>query len=162
MKLHEFKALLSEHPDKPFRLLLPTGAPVPVSFHVTEVGRVQKSFLDCGGRMHDSTTCQLQVWLGGDEDHRISAGKMAAILDKARSFLPDDTVPVEVEYEDRIISQYRIQDHALADGAIVLRLAGKHTDCLARELCGVPDSGGENADHDSEDAAPCCAGAGCR
>ncbi len=138
MNLQEFTTLLKNHPEKPFRLALPNGSPVPVSFHVTEVGRVRKTFIDCGGRLHESETCQLQVWLGEDEDHRIAAGKMADILDKARSFLADDSIPVEVEYEEGVISQYTVDGHTLVDGAIVLNLANKHTACLAPELCGLP------------------------
>ena len=49
MTLSELKSLLAAHPQRAFRLLLPDGDPVPVSFHITEVGRVHKSFLDCGG-----------------------------------------------------------------------------------------------------------------
>ena len=138
MTLSELKALLSEHLDRHFRIALPGGVAVPVSFHVTEVGRLHKTFLDCGGKLRESTTCQLQIWAGQDYDHRIETGKMAAILDKAKSLLPDDSVPVEIEYEDRVISQYTIESHGLTDGAVVLNLAHKHTECLAPELCGLP------------------------
>ena len=138
MTLSELKALLSDHSDRHFRIALPGGAAVPVSFHVTEVGRLHKTFLDCGGKLRESTTCQLQIWVGQDYDHRIETGKMAAILDKAKSLLPDDSVPVEIEYEDRVISQYTIESHDLTDGAVVLNLAHKHTECLAPELCGLP------------------------
>ncbi|HSI64307.1 MAG TPA: DUF6428 family protein, partial [Candidatus Saccharimonadia bacterium] len=93
MNLAEFKTLLRNEGNKHFRLKLPNGSPVPVSFHVTEVGRVQKTFIDCGGVLRETVACQLQVWVGEDYDHRIEAGKAAAILEKARSFLPDDTVP---------------------------------------------------------------------
>ncbi|HSP44111.1 MAG TPA: DUF6428 family protein, partial [Luteolibacter sp.] len=106
MTLAKLKSLLASHPEHHFRLRLPDGAPVPVSFHITEVGRVHKEFLDCGGTRRERTTCQLQVWVGEDYDHRIETRKMAGILDKGRALLPDDTVPVEIEYEDRVISQY--------------------------------------------------------
>ena len=111
---------------------------MPVSFHVTEVGRLHKTFLDCGGTLRETTTCQLQIWVGQDYDHRIETGKMASILGKAKSILPDDNVPVEIEYEDRVISQYTIEGHDLNDDAVILTLAHKHTECLAPELCGLP------------------------
>src|SRR5687767_9407319 len=106
MILSEFKSLLQSEGGKHFRLQLPNGSPVPVSFHVTEVGRVQKTFIDCGGVLRETVACQLQVWVGEDVDHRIEAEKAAKILEKAKTFLPDESVPVEIEYEDEVISQY--------------------------------------------------------
>ena len=110
MKLSELKSLLSDHSDRHFRISLPDGASVPVSFHVTEVGHVRKTFLDCGGKLRESVSCQLQVWVGEDYDHRIETGKMAAILNLAKPYLPDETVPVEIEYEDQVLSRTRSPD----------------------------------------------------
>jgi hypothetical protein len=138
MTLRELKSLLRNEGHKHFQILLPDGSAVPRSFHVTEVGRVQKTFIDCGGTQRISVACQLQVWVGEDVDHRIEAKKAAGILDKARSFLPDESVPVEIEYEDRVISQYTIQAYQSNEESVVLRLAHKHTACLAPELCGLP------------------------
>jgi hypothetical protein len=158
MKLSELKTLLAEHSDRFFRIQLPDGSPVPLSFHVTEVGRVQKTFLDCGGTLRETLSCQLQIWVGQDYDHRIETGKMAGILRKAAAYLPDESIPVEVEYEDRVISQYTIEGHDLTDEAVILKLAHKHTECLAPELCGLPSIdrlpsiGGKS---------PCCGPAGC-
>lgn len=156
MKLSELKSLLTAHADRHFRIRLPDGAAVPVSFHVTEVGRLHKTFLDCGGTLRESTTCQLQIWVGEDYDHRIETGKMASILGKATSILPDDSVPVEIEYEDRLISQYTISSHELLDDAVVLVLANKHTECLAPELCGLP-----SLDRLPAINSPCCGPSGC-
>lgn len=158
MILSELKALLAEHSDRHFRIQLPDGSAVPLSFHVTEVGRVHKTFLDCGGTLRESLSCQLQIWVGEDYDHRIETGKMAAILGKAKDYLPDESIPVEIEYEDRVISQYTIESHDLTDEAVVLLLAHKHTECLAPELCGLPaidrlpSIGGRSS---------CCGPAGC-
>ena len=154
MNLNELKKLLKREPGKQMQLRLPDGAPVPVSFHITEVGRVQKTFIDCGGTRRQSVTCQIQAWVGQDEDHRIESGKAAAILDKAAAFLPDESVPVEVEYEAGVISQYPIASHEITEDAVILRLTTKHTDCLAKELCGVPalNATGQTS---------CCGPAGC-
>ncbi len=138
MLLQELKSLLAEFSDRHFRISLPGGNPVPLSFHVTEVGHVHKSFLDCGGKPRENRSCQLQIWVGEDYEHRIETGKLAAILDKARALLPDETVPVEIEYEDNVISQYTIRTYELTEDAVVLHLAHKHTECLAPELCGLP------------------------
>lgn len=159
MNLHELKSLLSEHSGLHFRIKLPGGSPVPLSFHVTEVGRVQKTFLDCGGKLRESITCQLQIWVGPDYDHRIETGKMAAILNKAVAYLPDESIPVEVEYEDSVISQYTIEGHEVSAEAVVLVLAHKHTECLAPELCGLPPLPG--AGKTAAPSGSCCGPKGC-
>lgn len=159
MNLHELKSLLSLHSSLFFRIQLPDGAAVPLSFHVTEVGRVHKTFLDCGGKLRELTTCQLQVWVGPDFDHRIETGKMAAILEKAKAYLPDEEIPVEVEYEDRIISQYVIGGHEITGEAVILKLEHKHTECLAPELCGLPELTRLPAIGGSK--VPCCGPSGC-
>jgi Family of unknown function (DUF6428) len=138
MTLAELQSLLTEHADRSFRIRLPDGEAVPVSFHVTEVGRLHKTFLDCGGTLREIITCQLQIWVGEDYEHRIETGKMAAILGKARSILPDANVPVEIEYEDRVISQYTLSGYEVLPEAVILVLSHKHTECLAPELCGLP------------------------
>jgi hypothetical protein len=138
MLLHELKSLLASHPDRHFRIRLPDGDAVPLSFHVTEVGHVRKVFLDCGGKRRETECCLLQVWVGEDYDHRIETGKMAGILEKGRAVIPDDAIPVEIEYEDRVISQYTLTGHEVTADAVILALAHKHTECLAPELCGLP------------------------
>lgn len=143
MNLHEFKSLLSRHDDKAFQLLLPGGDHVPASFHITEVGRVTKTFLDCGGTLRQTDTCQLQAWVGEDEDHRIASGKLLGIFRKAAFLLPDETIPLEIEYEGEVISQYPIAQAEVTESAVILHLATKHTDCLAKELCGVPAAPGK-------------------
>ncbi len=150
MKLHQFKALLEANRDKQFRLQLPEERAIPVSFHITEVGLVTKSFIDCGGKVHTVQSCQLQVWLGPDSDHRIEAGKMADILKVAQKIVPDDNLDLEIEYEDQIISQYPVADAIISDDAVTLHLTTKHTDCLAKELCLTPVNG-----------ASCCGPTGC-
>ena len=138
MKLNELKHLLESHSGKAFRLRLPDGDGVPVSFHITEVGHIRKKFIDCGGRIHENETCQLQAWVGPDEDHRLASGKLLGILGKAATVLPGDDLPVEIEYEDCALSQYPVIGAEIRDDAVILQLAAKHTDCLAKELCLPP------------------------
>jgi hypothetical protein len=152
MTLRELQNLLSQHADKAFQLQLPGGSKVPVSFHITEVGHVKKSFIDCGGQFHETESCQLQAWVGSDEDHRIASGKLVGVLRKASFLLPDPEIPVEIEYEDTVISQYPVERAEISGAAVILHLTTKHTDCLAKELCVVPKPG--------EKSAPCC-GPGC-
>ncbi len=149
MKLHQFKALLEANREKQFLLQLPNGKAVPQAFHITEVGAVSKTFIDCGGKVHSIQTCQLQAWIGPDVDHRIEAGKMVDILKKSEAILPSDFIDLEIEYEDELISQYPVAEAVISDEAVTLILTTKHTDCLAQELCLVPAGGG------------CAPGSGC-
>lgn len=160
MTLDDLKSLLRSHADRHFRLALPDGSAVPVSFHVTEVGHVKKVFLDCGGTRRESECCLLQVWVGEDYDHRIETGKMAAILDKAAAIVSEGSLPVEIEYEDRVISQYVISGHQLLEDSVVLALEHKHTECLAPELCGLPALPAAGRVK-SAASSPCCGPSGC-
>lgn len=137
MKLSQLTSLLQSHAQKPFHLILPDAQTVPVSFHITEVGHVTKKFIDCGGQVHAVEACRLQAWLGTDTDHRLYAGKMARVLSlaKDKGVLPAHDLDVEIEYEDRAISQYTVAHFAVTEKAVVLTLAAKHTDCLAKDVC---------------------------
>ena len=85
---------------------------------------------------------------------------MAGILKKGSELLTDETVPVEIEYEDKVISQYTIEGHEVSDDVVTLQLAHKHTECLAPELCGLemPDLGLPAIDVKSSN---CCGPSGC-
>jgi len=154
MKLKELKNLLAAHPAKSVQLHLADGSEVPVHFHITEVGQVHKRFIDCGGKLREEKSCRLQAWVASDVDHRVDSTKLSRILDLARLAVPDDTLDVEIEYEAALISQYPVLSGAARNGGIVLELGTKHTDCLAKDVCGVPDAG-------TAAESSCCAGSGC-
>ncbi len=161
MNLNELKAVLAGDPGRFLRLRLPGGGAVPVSFHITEVGQVTKDFIDCGGTRRQVVTCQLQAWVGPDEEHRIQAGKLLGILEKGAGLLPSGEVPVEIEYEQGLISQYPVTGVEVEDGGLVFRLASKHTDCLAKELC-LPQSPVAGMFRSAFAApGPCCGPGGC-
>jgi hypothetical protein len=138
MKLFELKEFLAKHAEQNLRLLLPDGRPIQADFHVTEIGHVSKRFIDCGGVTHSHEACVLQVWVArNDADHRLKAQKLASILDVAKSVVSKDELDVEVEYEDAAISQYVVASFEREPAGLVFKLAAKHTDCLAREACGL-------------------------
>ncbi len=91
--------LLEMNENSSIHIMLPTGEFVPEHFHITEVGRVHKTFIDCGGTRRESITCLLQVWTAHDVEHRLDSGKLSKILMLAGSVLGTDTSAVEVEYE---------------------------------------------------------------
>ena len=152
MNLKTFVNTLRQHPDFAVVFAFDDDEVIPAHYHVTEVGQVEKNFIDCGGTVRREATVQLQIWLGGDEDHRLTAGKLARIFDSAGSVVPNDGLEVEVEYEACVVSQYRVAAMSAADGKLVARLEDKHTDCLAKEACGAAS---ETA------AAGCCGPGGC-
>jgi hypothetical protein len=138
MKLSEFKRILAEHSMKNVRFVLPIGSKVPPHAHVTEVARIDKRFVDCGGTFRTESTCRLQTWFQNDTDHRLTAGKLAGILDKAGSFLGKDDLEVDVEYEAPFISQFPIEKIEPDGDNLVLQLGLKHTACLAEDKCMPP------------------------
>lgn len=150
MTVTQFVDTLAANPAAPLHLMLPDQSFVPAHFHVTEVGRVQKDFIDCGGTTRSTAACVLQVWVAQDTDHRLDTTKLAKIVRLAAPLLKGDELPVEVEYENGVVSQYPVTAAEVTPEGVLLHLGTKHTDCLAKDRCGVPVS--ESA---------CCPTAGC-
>ncbi len=154
--LAALKTALHADPAVPLHLMLPTGEFIAAHFHVTEVGRVQKDFLDCGGTRRSSVTCVLQVWVADDVAHRLTSGRLLQILTLADDLFGPNDLPVEVEYDAGVISQYPLTAVESTPGGLLLTLGGKHTDCLAKDRCGVPVSVGMGVE-----VLACSPGAGC-
>ena len=134
MNTAEFTSLLSSLGDKTVRFLLPDGGRIPDHAHITEVGRVDREFLDCGGERRKTSFCCLQAWVADDTDHRLPARKLAGIISRALEPLDLGSLPVEVEYEDGFVSQFPVVSVAAGE-TVIVRLGTKHTDCLAKEVC---------------------------
>jgi len=145
MQLSQLTELLNQHPDAGLAFTLPDGSAVAQHFHVTEVGRVRKDFIDCGGTVRSLDTCVLQVWVANDVDHRLEAGKLGKIIPLAKAFLKDDDLPVEIEYDVGVITQFAVESIEANDEVITFKLAGKHTACLAPDQCGI-DGCGDDSD----------------
>ena len=134
------KAVLSENQGKGVLLVLPGGEEVPQHFHVTEIGGVRKDFIDCGGTQRVNSTCLIQCWVATDLEHRIETDKFLGIIKMGAKVLAGDFLPVEIEYEAGVISQYPLEEVTVTEEAVVLQLTTKHTDCLAKEKCGIPEA----------------------
>ena len=152
MTVDELRAALSRDPGAALHLMLPSGEFVPAHFHVTEVGRVQKDFIDCGGTTRSAVSCVVQVWVADDADHRLTAGKLAGILRTATPLLGSDDLPVEVEYEGEAVSQFPVAAVEVTPAGLLFHLGRKHTDCLAKDRCGVGPAVGAGC------SAPGCCG----
>ena len=141
MTVREFRTLLEAHPGMTMHFMLPDKAFVPAHYHITEVGRVHKDFIDCGGTVRSATSCVLQIWVADDVAHRLETTKLAKIMEIARPLLQSDELPVDVEYEDAVVSQYPIGGAEITPGGILFYLGTKHTACLAPDKCGVDGTG---------------------
>ncbi len=151
MKVSELRDHLKSSPQHELRFVLPDGGFIPVHAHITEVGRTDRRFIDCGGTVRAVSACTLQAWVAEDFDHRLLPAGLVGILGKAQPVLGTDELDVEVEYEDGFLSQFPVL-RAEDDGAVLsFHLGVKHTDCLAKELC-TPAP---------KDANACCASGGC-
>ena len=141
MTVNEFCRTLDGHPGATMHWMLPDRSFVPAHYHITEVGRVRKDFIDCGGTVRSTQACVLQVWVANDVDHRLETTKLAAIMKIAGPLLGSDDLPVEVEYEEGVISQYPIGGMEVTPAGLLFYLGTKHTACLAPEKCKVGDTG---------------------
>ena len=135
MNFSEFLTLLQDNPNKGITLTLPDDSTAPAHFHITEVGHLTKSFLDCGGKPHRIETCVLQVWTANDYNHRIQAGKLASIVQLASKEFPTTDLPVEFEHEAPVLTQLPIDSCTIENGQLNFHLSYKKTDCLAKDIC---------------------------
>ncbi|MDQ2948483.1 MAG: DUF6428 family protein [Acidobacteriota bacterium] len=157
MKFQELKAILESHPASSPQFILPDGDHVPAHFHLTEVGYVAKHFIDCGGTTRKTESCVLQLWVSdNDTDHRLDAGKFASILELGQQVLPNEDLDVEVEYDGCPISQFPIASCRVSARGLEFRLTAKHTDCLAKEKCGIGEESCGCGLPQTETARACC------
>ena len=140
MRVDDLKCLLRDNAGKGIQLLLPNGQPVPAHFHITEVGKVHKDFIDCGGTVRSTTACVLQVWIANDLAHRLEADKLHRILELAMPILQTDQLDVEFEYEESTVALFTLKSARVSESEIQLQFGTKHTACLAPQLCVISDS----------------------
>ena len=148
MTLSDVQSALSSVSELVF--VLPDGTRVPPHFHVTEVGQVDKYFVDCGDQVRKTGWINFQLFTATDVDHRLSVEKFGRILSGSiRALQLNPTFSVEVEYQGRTVETYALD---FADGVFYLR--PKHTDCLAKDHCGIPGLANDaDAVSASDDAA---------
>ncbi len=131
MKLSEVKSALNQLDKIAFRL--PNGELVPTHFHVTEIGKISKHFIDCGGTVRSEEVVNFQLWNANDYNHRLHPEKLRSIIELSEKTLGIGDFEVEVEYQGQTIEKFGLD----FDGTNFL-MTLKQTDCLAKEKCGVP------------------------
>lgn len=150
MKLSEIKSALNQLETIAFQL--PNGKLVPNHFHVTEVGKITKHFVDCGGTLRNEEVANFQLWDANDYDHRLHPEKLLHIIELSEKLLKLDDLEIEVEYQSETIGKFGLD----FDGRNFL-LTTKQTDCLAKENCAVP---AENTERELETNS-CAPNSGC-
>ena len=131
MLLSEFLLALNQADTLDF--ITPEGKEVPAHFHITEVGKVEKHFIDCGGVERKESVVNFQLWSSDDTEHRLNPQKTIDIIRLSQQRLLLEDAAIEVEYQGETIGKY-----ALAFDGRSFHLQNKFTDCLAKDNCGVP------------------------
>ena len=131
MKLLELKSVLEKIHEVAFQLH--NGELIPSHFHVTEVGKVTKNFIDCGGTIRKEEVVSFQLWSGNDLEHRLYSETFLKIIEKAETVLGVGNHKIEVEYQANTIGKYGLDFNGTH-----FVLTTKQTDCLAMEKCEIP------------------------
>ncbi len=137
---------------------LPNGELVPRHFHVTEVGKVNKHFIDCGGTVRNEDRISFQLWEENDYDHRLHPEKLVHIIELSERVLDLEDLEIEVEYQSNTIGKYGLD----FDGKHFL-LTSTQTNCLAKDKCGIPSQKPKVklSDLQTEAASCCTSDSGC-
>lgn len=154
MKLSEIKNHLASLETIAFQL--PNGELVPNHFHVTEVGKITKNFIDCGGTVRNEEVVNFQLWEANDYDHRLHPEKLVHIIELSEKVLNIPDLNIEVEYQGSTIGKYGLD----FDGKNFL-LTTKQTDCLAKSECGIPSEKPRVKLSDLQKETACTPNSGC-
>lgn len=133
MKLSTLKKLLSQIPE--IRFELSDGTIIPTHVHITEVGELQKNFIDCGGEVRMECLVTMQLWYAEDTHHRLEPNKLLQIIELSENKLSIGDHEVEVEYQQSTVGRYR-----LSFNGSVFQLLSTQTDCLAKDQCIIPST----------------------
>lgn len=151
MKLSELKSILPTLDNVEFRL--ENGNMVPEHFHITEVGQVTKSFIDCGGVIRNETNVNFQLWDANDFEHRLKPGKLLKIIQLSEEQLKIEDREIEVEYQSGTIGKFGLDFNGKH-----FVLTNKTTACLATDACGIPQ---EKMKVNLSEIQKCASNSGC-
>lgn len=154
MKLSVIKNKLNQLENIAFQL--PNGELVPSHFHVTEIGKITKHFIDCGGSVRNEEVVNFQLWNANDYNHRLHPEKLLTIIELSEKKLNMGDLEIEVEYQADTIGKFGVD----FDGQNFL-LTNKQTDCLAKDKCGIPEVKPKVKLAERSDASSCTPGGGC-
>lgn len=154
MKLSEVKQILPTLENVEFQL--ENGTFVPEHFHVTEVGMINKNFIDCGGVIRNEKVVNFQLWNADDLEHRLKPGKLLNIINLSEVKLGIEDHEIEVEYQSETIGKYDLEFNGKT---FVLR--NKMTACLAPDACGIPSEKVKRNLSELKPVSKCAPNSGC-
>jgi Family of unknown function (DUF6428) len=131
MNLIEFKEALTHLTEINFEL--ENGTKVPNHFHITEVGQIDKRYIDCGGTVRLESKVSIQLWKSIDTWHRLDPKKLLNIIAISEDKVSVENHEIEVEYQADTIGKY-----ALEFNGQVFILKASATNCLASDQCRIP------------------------
>jgi len=151
MTLEQIRQILPGLQAVEFRL--ESGTAVPAHFHVTEIGELNKHFIDCGGTIRRERRIGFQLWIAAGHGHRLQAAKLLDIIRLSEEKLGLEDAEIEVEYQGETIGKYDLD----FNGTYFI-LKNKHTACLAADACISPQ---KRRIELSELQNSCAPGSGC-
>lgn len=154
MTLEQLKKILPNLNQVNF--VLENGQHVPEHFHVTEVGMIQKTFIDCGGVIRKEQKVNFQLWDANDFDHRLKPIKLLNIIKLSEEKLGIENNEIEVEYQGETVGKFNLD----FDGEKFILLSTA-TACLALDNCGIPAEKQKIALGTSSTQNSCSPGGGC-
>tara|TARA_B100000809_G_scaffold263627_1_gene317353 strand:- start:32138 stop:32605 length:468 start_codon:yes stop_codon:yes gene_type:complete len=154
MKLSQVKTELAQLEQIAFEL--PNGELVPKHFHVTEVGKVSKHFIDCGGTVRKEEVVNFQLWEANDYNHRLHPEKLISIIELSERLLAIGDFDIEVEYQGDTIGKY-----GLGFNGTNFLLTNTLTDCLAKDKCDIPEEKPRIKISQIDTNTTCTPGGGC-
>jgi hypothetical protein len=147
--LQETKEALKQLDEVIFQL--PNGKIVPRHVHITEVGQITKSFIDCGGTVREEKKVNFQLWFDNDLEHRLTATKLLRIIELSEEVLDLENATIEVEYQEETIGKYSMKFTGTH-----FMLVNTQTDCLAKDKCGIPEKETETLSQSCAPGSGCC------
>lgn len=162
MKTNEFLSLLKDHSSKSLIFEYKTGKLVGANYHITEVKNITIDAVDCGANTDFWKETIVQLWESpkeiGKRDY-MSAYKALGILNRVDGIKPmEKDVEVKFEYSnsDFHTAQLFVNDFEISDDNLIIKLGVEHTDCKAKDECGVPMEVGVQEDNSCAPGSGCC------
>jgi len=158
MKTQEFFNLLNEHQDKTLQFEYTNNKYVGANYHITEVKHIAVESVDCGSQTDQWNETIVQLWESPTEilkTKHMSVLKALGILKKVgqmKSYDLDSEIKFEYSNPTFHTAQLFVNDFAIQDNSLIIKLAVEKTNCKAKELCGVP----ENLETVLNNEEPCC------
>jgi len=162
MKTNEFLSLLKEHPSKSLLFEYKSGHFVGANYHITEIKNITIDSVDCGAGTDFWKETIIQLWESPEEKDMgeyMSAYKALGILSKVDAIKPmEKEVEVKFEYSNSGFhtAQLFVNAYEVNGNQLIMKLGVEHTDCKAKETCGVPVTAGAEENNSCAPESGCC------